>query len=83
MEPDKAERIADRILGREIAREIKESQKLLGRDQCNRVFDFFGVTTPVRVASCEVASQKVASRARWRKRAEAAKGLQCGRAAPT
>lgn len=73
-DPDRAERVADLILGRETPKEFREVQKLVGRDRRNRVFDFFGITVPMRVASWESASQNRAPRAGSNIRAETAKG---------
>lgn len=52
----------------------------MGPHRRNRVFEFFNVTAPVRIALCEVASQKGAPRAGAAKKAEAAKWSQSGRA---
>lgn len=70
------EKIANCILGKQTAKEFKEGRRLVGPQRCNRVFDFFKITTPVHVTSHEVPAQKAAPRAGAAKRAEAVKGAQ-------
>lgn len=82
-DPDRAESIGDRILGRETPKEFNEGQKLVGPHCRNCVFDFFAITAPVRVSSREVASQKGAAHSVAVKKAEAAKGSKGSWLGPT
>lgn len=53
VEGDTPEILANSILGKEIPKENRESNKLLGAQRRNRVYEFLKKTTPTRAASCE------------------------------
>lgn len=75
---DRAEKLANCILGKESMKEFKEDRRLLEPQRRNRVFNFFQKAAPICTASLGVASRDVVPRVEAVKKEMAAKGSQGG-----